>query len=217
MQVKQKETQNEILVCVDPGESVSGLVILRNGEIVLAENALHDRLFTVILSTNIQKSAHITVLVEDIRPYGLKLSPQIIETCKFLGELRYRLQTAKINVQWIPRNTVKKWVFDTFPEIVLPLVGKKIGKGLFKACNVTTKEEILVQFNGKRPRKESFIWVDDRMVIAAMKQMWDIETPKPGKTNRYGVKAHAWQALAVGSFYFRLRNIVEGRTSNQSV
>lgn len=141
-----------------------------------------------------------TVLVEDIRPYGLKLSPQIIETCKFLGELRYRLSRAKINVQWIPRNTVKKWIFDTFPAVVLPLVGKKIKKGLFSACNVLTKEEIIVQGNGKQPRKSSFIWVDDRMVISAMKVMWNIETPKPGKTNKYGIKAHAWQALALGVF-----------------
>jgi hypothetical protein len=176
------------LVCVDPGESVSGLVILRNGEIVLAENALHDRLFTVILSTNIQKSAHITVLVEDIKPYGLKLSPQIIETCKFLGELRYRLQTAKINVQWVARNTVKKWVFDAFPEVCIPRIQAKIAKKGAKNKD-----------GGYR--QPSFIWVDDRIVIAAMKECWNIETPKPGKTNRYGIKAHAWQALSLGAYY----------------
>jgi hypothetical protein len=190
MQVKQKELLNEILVCVDPGESVSGVVILRNGEIVLSENALHDRLFTIINGTNIQKSGQMTVLVEDIRPYGLKLSPQIIETCKFLGELRYRLQRAKINVQWIARNTVKKWVFDTYPDVCMPRIRAKIAKKGAKNRNGSD-------------RQPSFVWVDDRIVISAMKEAWNIPTPKPGKTNRYGIKGHAWQALAIGSYFRR--------------
>jgi len=188
MQVKQKTTLNEILVCVDPGESVSGVVILRNGEIVLSENALHDRLFTIINGTNIQKSGQMTVLVEDIRPYGLKLSPQIIETCKFLGELRYRLQRAKIDVQWIARNSVKKWVFDAFPGVCIPRIQAKIAK---KGAKNRNGED----------RQPSFVWMDDRIIIAAMKECWKIETPKPGKTNRYGIKAHAWQALALGTYF----------------
>lgn len=129
-----------------------------------------------------------TVLVEDIRPYGLKLSPQIIETCKFLGELRYRLSRAKINVQWIARNTVKKWVFDTFPEVCIPRIQAKIAKKGAKNRD-------------GGDRQPSFVWVDDRIVIAAMKECWGIETPKPGRTNRYGLKAHAWQSLCLGAYF----------------
>jgi len=160
---------------------------LRGGEIVLAENALNDRVFTIINGANIQKKGQVTVLVEDIRPYGLKLSPQIIETCKYLGELRYRLKRAKIACEWIPRNTVKKWVFDAFPEVCLPRIQAKIVKKGAKNRN-------------GGDRQPSFIWVDDRIVIAAMKVAWNIETPKPGKTNRYGIKAHAWQALGMGAY-----------------
>ena len=59
-------------------------------------------------------------------------------------------------------------------------------------------------------RKPSFNWVDDSIVKAALKSIYNIPTPKPGKPNLYGITkdSHGWQALAVCSFYFHSTSFV---------
>jgi hypothetical protein len=49
--------------------------------------------------------------------------------------------------------------------------------------------------------KPTMHYVDDRIVIYAMKEWWGIKTPKPGKSNEFGLKSHSWQALALGTMY----------------
>jgi hypothetical protein len=187
MQKKASNQENQILVGVDPGDRQSGIVLLENGKIAYADNCDNEYVFTVIFGANIQKNSNIKIICEDIRPYSLKLSPQIIETCKYIGEIRYRLKQAKIDVQFVPRNEVKKWVFDTFPDVCIPRIEQKIAKkGKLNA-------------NGE-PRKPSFVWVDDRIIQAAMMKMWGIEKPKPGKKNPLGLKSHSYQALAIVSY-----------------
>jgi hypothetical protein len=126
------------------------------------------------------------VLIEDVRPYGVRLSQDLLDTTKWIGVLEYRLESLNIAYTLIPRSTVKKWVFDTYPEISIPRIEKEI------ICR-----------NHKRKDgeycKPSAKYINDRMVIAAMKEHWKIETPKPGKTNRFGISKHAWQALAIAS------------------
>jgi hypothetical protein len=190
MQDNENEATNKILIGIDPGSSVSGMVILSGGQIEWAGNPKNDQIFD-ILSVNIQKNRQIQIVVEDIRPYSLKLSPQIIETCKFLGEMRYRLKEAGLSVEWIPRNSVKKWVFDTFPQICNTRIAKKIEKkGGFSKSGVKLSP--------------TFVYVDDRIVLAAMKERWNIETPKPGKRNSLGITEHSWQALGLVSYYLDL-------------
>jgi hypothetical protein len=46
-------------------------------------------------------------------------------------------------------------------------------------------------------RAASFHFVDDRTVIAALKSIYNIPTPKPGRPNIHGLVDHSWQALAV--------------------
>jgi hypothetical protein len=50
-------------------------------------------------------------------------------------------------------------------------------------------------------RQPTFVFVNDRNVLNAMKKRWGIEKPKPGKRNPLGLSGHSWQALAVGTYY----------------
>ena len=51
-------------------------------------------------------------------------------------------------------------------------------------------------------REPSFNYVDDRIVSAAMKELFNIKTPKPGKKTEHGLlrNSHAWQALSVAAW-----------------
>jgi hypothetical protein len=139
------------------------------------------------------------VVIEDIRPYSRLLSMQTVDTIKFIGELCYRLRSElQIPFTLITRSEVKQWVFERFPAICEDRINKKIlrlhewkiSKGLrgYKSKDGTM-------------RKASHNFVDDRIIIVCMKVQWGIETPKPGESNKLGLKDHAWQALAVGTVY----------------
>lgn len=140
------------------------------------------------------------VVIEDVRAYGTRLSPQLLLTAKFIGELEYCLNQAAIAYVLIPRVRVKIWVYDTFPEIVLPRVGKKIAREDRRRAKNDLKR--LRTVTGDL-YKGNYIWVDDRMVQATMAQLWEIKKPKPGKHTQFGLKDHSWQALAIGSYYLQ--------------
>ena len=72
-------------------------------------------------------------------------------------------------------------VFDTFPDVVMPLVEKKVAKKYVY-------------------RKPSFVFVDDKIVTEAMKYHFGIKLPEPGKGYQYGLKEHSWQALAAAAY-----------------
>jgi hypothetical protein len=101
----------------------------------------------------------------------------------------------------LSRYEVKKWVFDSFPGVCVPLIDRKNEKKVFAACNVETREEIRVDNRGRGKRKASFISVDDRVVTEAMKDLYKIPLPPAGSGYDYGLKSHGWQALAVASLY----------------
>jgi hypothetical protein len=102
--------------------------------------------------------------------------------------MEYRLEKAGISFKLIPRNTIKKWIFDSFPTVVIPRIDKEI------RCRGHKKKDGDYFAASSR-------FVNDRMVIAAMKKEWSIPDPKPGRTNKYGLKDHSWQALALVSYY----------------
>ena len=145
----------------------------------------------------------VTVVIEDIFPYSLKLTPAVIDTCKLIGELTYRFKKCRqvSSIELVARNSVKKWVFDTVPEVCLPRIAKKIDAKHTK--NLSKGLKGLTKLDGEM-RKPSFNWVDDRIVKEAMKIIHDIPEPLPGKSNIYGIKkdSHVWSALAVCSFFY---------------
>lgn len=190
---------DKTIISIDPGDVVSGVTIIKMGCISVSGNLVNPEMMKFIKNnTTGIPNDQIVAVIEDIRPYAAKLTMQIIETCKYIGELRYRLNEANIASEWPPRSVIKKWIFDSFPAICIPRIEAKI---LYQdGRNVKLGKKGLRTKDGEL-RKPSFHYVDDRIVIAAMKEHWNIETPKPGKTNKYKISAHGWQALAAGTHY----------------
>jgi len=191
------------IIGIDPGSSSCGMVVLDDGKITAVFNIMFDQFWSNI--ANYMLHPNCVIVLEDIRPYSMRLSPQIIDTCKFIGEALYRLRIeCGANVVLVVRSEVKKWVFDQFPNAWEARIQKKMMKKVFLACLMATGEEIHVYENGEKykPRKPSFVWVDDKIVTEAMKILYEIPMPPPGSGYKYGLKDDAWQALAVASLYY---------------
>lgn len=175
------------IIGVDPGESC-GMVVLDGGNISSVFNIISEKLLDKV--TNFLIHPQCVVVIEDIRPFSMRLTAQIIDTCKFIGMIVDRLRIdAGADVRLIVRNEVKKWCFDQFPEICIPVIERKIEKKGYK------------NGNSDDPRKPSFVFVDDKIVMECMKQKYGIPLPPKGKGYRYGLKDHSFQALAVASCF----------------
>jgi hypothetical protein len=177
------------LIGVDPGSTI-GVCVIDSGQIVSAFEVSHDDFWIRI--TNLMLISNLMVAVEDIKPYSLPLNPNVIETCKWIGEAVYRLKTSVgCRVEMVSRFQVKKWCFDTFPDICIPLINTKIEKGVLKGKYIKKDGE---------NRSASFHFVDDRIVTACMTNLWKIEKGKQGRKTPFGLKLHSFQALAVASY-----------------
>lgn len=165
------------LIAIDPGSSKSGLVCVIDGSVKWSDVVENGEVLKSIPDPSY------TVIIEDFRPYSVKITTQAIDTCKFIGELKYRLESEiKVKVVLVSRFAVKKWVFDKFASVSWPLIIEKMKKRASKG-------------------KPSFLWVDDAIVRECMKDLYKLEKPKAGASYRYGLKSHSFQALAVASFY----------------
>lgn len=179
----------EILLGIDPGSSKSGLIVLVNGELSEGLNLENEDMFTLIDKYSLfDTGCRLFVVYEDIRPYTSRFNMETINTCKVIGRLDYILKLQRIPHIAITRNEVKSFVFNKYGSVVIPDIEKKIEKK-----GKTRKDGSKL--------KPSFQYVDDRIVCRAMKHHWNIETPKPGKSNKMGIKTHVWQALGVITCY----------------
>lgn len=175
------------IIGIDPGETC-GMVILDDGQITSVFNIMSEKVWTNIQFFLLNQT--VTVVIEDIRPYSLRLTPQVIETCKWIGEAVFRLKSgSNAIVKLIVRNEVKKWCFDTFPEVCVPFIEKKILKKGF------------IHKETGAPRKPSFVFVDDKIVTECMKVRYKIPKPKSGYGYQFGLKEHSWQALAIAACF----------------
>lgn len=175
------------IIGIDPGETC-GMVILDGGRIHSVFNIMSEQIWTNIQFFLLDKN--VTVVIEDIRPYSLRLTPQVIDTCKWIGEALFRLKSgSNAIVELMNRSEVKKWCFDTYPEICLPIIEKKILKKGY------------VRKDTGEPRKPSFVFVDDKIVTDCMKVRHEIPKPKSGYGYQFGLKCHSFQALAIASCY----------------
>ena len=191
----------KIIWGIDPGSAVCGVSRLNSGLIGTCFECEPKDVYNRIIS--LSEGSEVIVVIEDIFPYSLRLTPAVIDTCKLIGELTYRFNanTQVEALALVARNTIKNWIFDTVPEECIPRINKKI---LLKHNrNIRDNKKGLVKKDGEM-RQPSFQWVDDRIVIAALKSIHKIETPKPGKKNVYGLSStsHAWQALAVCTYFY---------------
>lgn len=176
-----------ILIAIDSGSTQSGVVVINGLKITYAANLLNRDVLKLIKATK-KEHKDLVVLVEDIKPYSISLTQSTIDTCKFIGRVCFFMEAGRVTHELITRHQVKKWVYDQFPTVVLERICKKI-------------EYKNKRNNDGKLRKPSYVYIDDRIVIAAMKDLWKIETPKPGKRNSLGLTSHSWQALAVASVW----------------
>lgn len=181
-----------VFIAIDSGSSKSGVVVVKGLKIAYADNLQNVEVLKLIKSTK-KEYVDVVVLVEDIKPYSISLTQATIDTCKFIGRVCFFMEAGRVKYELITRHQVKRWVYDQFPTIVLERICKKIAY----------KDK---RNNDGKLRKPSYVYVDDRIVIAAMKDLWKIETPKPGKRNSLGITGHAWQALGVMSVYLYSRD-----------
>lgn len=180
------------LIAIDSGSSQSGVVVIKGLKIAYAATLKNVEVLKLIKSTK-KEEVDLVVLVEDIKPYSISLTQATIDTCKFIGRVCFFMEAGRVKHELITRHQVKRWVYDQFPTVVLERICKKIAY----------KDK---RNNDGKLRKPSYVYVDDRIVIAAMKDLWKIETPKPGKRNSLGITGHAWQALGVASVFLYGRN-----------
>lgn len=178
------------IIGIDPGSTI-GVCVIDSYQIQSAFEVTKDIFWSRISSLVL--SNRLIVAVEDIKPYSLPLTPQVIETCKWIGEAVYRLKNdAGCNIEMVSRFQVKKWCFDAFPGVCLPLIDAKIAKGVLKGkyINKSTGQN----------RPASYHFVDDKIVTACMTNLWKIEKGKQGRKTPFGLKSHSFQALSVASF-----------------
>lgn len=196
------------LISIDVGSDISGICVISNEVIIECVNLSNELVCDKIKEYYVKYT--VLVVIEDIRAYSGKLSQDVIDTCKFIGEVCYRLRIElKIDFKLYPRSKVRKWVFDAYGDICVEQINKKIQ--YLDDYGKRKNDELVAA--GKKPkyrrymtkegvlRKASFNYVDDRIIIGVMKKLWKIPEPKPFKSNIYGLKDDSWQALALGSYY----------------
>lgn len=182
---------------IDPGSSESGMCMIEGKKILHASNEKNSDVFRK--AKELAGSAKIELVIEDLQPFLMRLTPHVISTAKFIGELCYRFNTCDFvsSLHLVPRNSVKKWVFDTQQKEVLARVGIKMNK--LDKKKVADGGKGLRKDNGEM-RLASFHYVDDRIIIAALKKIFNVPTPKPGKKNIYNLHSHSWQAMACAGY-----------------
>lgn len=180
-------SKKRVIVGVDVGNLVSGVVAIVGGQISFVQIMNNKDVFEIITGY-IGKYASVGVVIEDIKPYAGQLSQQAIDTCKFIGQLNWRLDEVGIIHQMINRAKVRKFVYDSCFELIIPLVCNKIEKR-------NTKN------NDGKNRRPSFVYVDDSMVKKAMRLLWKIPDAPPGKGYIHGLQDHTWQALGLISCF----------------
>ena len=193
---------------IDVGSNMSGVCVISNEGIIECVNLSNDLVCDKIKEYYVKYN--VLAVIEDIRPYSGKLSKDVIDTCKFIGELCYRLiNELQVPFKLYPRYLVRKWVFDAFKEDCVGAIDKKIAyldeygarkNAELKEAGKKQKYRRYITKEGIM-RKASFNYVDDRIIISVMKKLWKIPEPKPFKPNIYGLKDDSWQALALASYY----------------
>ena len=187
------EHTKRILVGVDPGETHSGVAIVENGAIQKGINISNFLLIDFISSLKNSCDSFL-VIIEDMRPYNMRISDNVINTIKFIGQIEWRLSSMGIEFRLFPRWEIKQWVFERYPEMAKEEVVKKIE---YLAATMERK-------NGGIPvprRRPSFVYINDRIVEKAIKMWWSIKKPKVGQSTPFGLKTHSWQGLAMITFY----------------
>ena len=190
MEAKQGMNKRNVVVAIDPGSFESGVVILTDGAITHAGTSSNEEIIPLIRGY-LGVKFKLRVVIEDIRPYySMKVSTDLFDTCKYIGELKYRLNAARIAFELVSRSEIKGWAYSAYKSQIEPLILKKMAKA-GKHLN-----------NDGSERESSMVWIDDQIIIAAMRFEWSIPAER-GRSNAFGLSSHSWQALAIGTLYLK--------------
>ena len=179
------------LIGIDPGEKQSGIVLLIDGQIIEGMTIDNQELVGYVSEQHKANEGHILVVIEDMRPYNARITDNIIKTIKFIGQIEWRIKEFGVPIYLVPRWRVKQWAYNSFRELSMPRVISKVGYA-----------EKLREKEGKAKRKlsPSFAYIDDWVIVRIMKYFWKIPNANVHNKNKYGLKDHSWQALAVVTF-----------------
>ena len=188
------------VIGIDAGSEMSGIIVIEGNEIRQGYNMSNKEVIPFI--ENEKQGFKLIVVIEDVRPYNMRITNGIIDTIKFIGETEWRLKLIDCKVELIPRWQVKQWVYLQFKAIVAPLIKKKID------YRYERKKKQYEDKDWAEPKKsiENFVWIDDRMIVASMRKHWDIPlVRKVGEVTMYNLRDHSWQALALVSFFLKTK------------
>lgn len=214
------------IIGIDAGSEVSGVIVLENNKIRHGYNLKNSEVIDFIGAEG-ATCDKLTVIIEDVRPYNMRITDGIIQTIKFLGQIEWRLQHMNQDFVLISRWAVKQWIFLQYKSIAWPEIEKKIIRATKRAQKAHEEElgalkkqlpnirdqgsgqykdleKQIVNFKSFKPRNATptFVYVDDRIVANAMRKHWGIDKPKrPGERAAFGLKDHSWQALALCSCF----------------
>lgn len=198
----------KIILGIDVGNTKSGVCSILDCRINKA--AVISNGGVIDLLRDYKSSYDVYVVIEDIVSYEGKVNADVIATIKWIGELCYRLR-AELGISYtlLERWKVKQWCFDNYKDVCLPEIQK----------NIVRLDNYAIKYNEDNKDKKGFIkrkryikkdgsyysgsfaYVDDRIVIKAMKAHWAIETPKAFQSNPYGLSSHSWQSLGLVTCY----------------
>lgn len=188
------------MIGIDAGSTSSGIIVLVEGKIREGYNMTNEEVIPFIERE--QEGYKLTVVIEDVRPYNMRITNGIIDTIKFIGQIEWRLKSIDCKIELVPRWQVKQWVYIQFKTIVTPLIQKKIDYS-------HERKKKLYEDKGWGEKKKSvgsFVWVDDRIIIEAMRKHWNIpKTKKVGQLTMYNLREHSWQALALCSYFLKTK------------
>jgi hypothetical protein len=174
------------LVGVDPGETQCGVAIITENGIQKGMHISNTLLIDFIYECKKNSEGDFLVVMEDMRPYNMRITDNIINTIKFIGEIQWRLQSLGIEYLLYPRWQIKSWAFSTYPDMCSIEIQKKIDYAIARERLKKGEDAAL------RKRTASFVYVDDRIVEKAMKLWWNIKKPKVGEKTAFGLKTHSW-------------------------
>jgi hypothetical protein len=187
----EKKRIETTLIGIDSGSTSSGIIVVTENGIREGYNILNTDVFSFI-HNEYSKCINLKIIIEDVKPYNMRITNGIIDTIKFIGQIEWRVrQLVGVRVELIPRWQIKQWVFVQFKTMVLPEIEKKIDRWASKEEN-----------EGRNRKTAQFVWVDDRMIANAMRKHWNIpKKEKIGAVTPFNLKDHSWQALALVSYF----------------
>ena len=194
MEAKQGKSKTGVVIAVDPGSSRSGVVVLINEKIHLAKHALNEEIIPLVREYLGVKYT-LRVVIEDVKPYKMRISQDIITTCKFIGVLEDRLKAARISTTLISRPEAKEWAYLGYNDLLTNMVKKKVLRWAKKEGLPPTNED-------GSERQGNFVWLDNRMIESAMRLEWNIPS-KRGTTNEYKLETHSFQALLLATLFIK--------------